>query len=261
MFDVMGMNITNLYQIQCLEHFFFSTEIIKEVKRNGTRLAELLEAGVDQLEPNCLNEALIAAVQNDHHQNVGILVKKGASNISEALKLSINEKKVYASAMLMLVYAAMEGNCNLVLQLFGEIKIDDQPCQECSRPGGTNALVSEMLNNHTSDQDCRDSLDDVCRALQGSNMITAIPIEIAQKNVSAKLSTEKAKRCTHVREELLMKTDVNKDEKSVHWQGLGLLSVELTWLKRIDWVDTLLMGRNQLRLLPSQMGLHLQQVW
>ena len=230
------------------------------MKRNGNKLPELLQAGVDQLEPNCLNEALIAAVENDHHQNVGILIKVGATNISEALKLSVNEKKVYASAMLMLVYAAMEGNCNLVRQLFGEIRIDDQPCQECSRlSGGAYALTARMLDDSATDQDCRDSLDSVRRALQGSDMLTAIPIEIAQRNVSGKLSG-KLSRCAHVREELLMKTDVNKDDKSVCWQGLGLNSVELTWLKRIDWVDTLLMGRNQLRVLPSQMGLHLQQV-
>ena len=231
------------------------------MKRNGNNLPELLEAGVDQLEPNCLNEALIAAVHNDHHQNVGNLVKKGASNISEALKLSVNEKKVYASAMLMLIHSATEGNCNLIRQLFGEIKIEDQPCQECSRmSGGAYALVSRMLDKPATEQDCRDSLESVCRALKGSDTLTATPIEIAQRNVTGKLSPERAKRCAHVREELLMKTSVNKDDKSVQWQGLSLNSVELTWLKRIDWVETLLMGRNQLRVLPSQMGLHLQQV-
>ena len=241
--------------------FSSSTEIIKEVKQNGNKLSELLESGVDQLEPNCLNEALIAAVHNDHHQNVGILVKKGASKILEALQLSVNEKKVYASAMLMLIYSAKEGNCNLIRQLFGEIRIDDQPCQECSRPsGGAYALISRMLDKSAKDEDCRDSLESVCRALKGSDTLTAIPIEIAQRNVTGKIAPERARRCAHVRQELLMKTGVSKDDKSVQWQGLSLNSVELTWLKRIDWVDTLLMGRNQLRVLPSQMGLHLQQV-
>lgn len=236
------------------------TEIIKEVKSNGNHLTELLQVSVDQLEPNCLNEALIAAVENDHHQNVGKLIVKGASNISVALKLSVKKTKFHASAMLMLTYAAMEGNCNLIRQLFGEIRIEDQPCQECSRSsGGTYELV-RMLSDSLTAQNFQDYLLGVCRALESSNMPTAIPIEIARRNISVNKFPQKARRCAHVREELLMKTDVNKDEKSVHWQGLSLRSIELTWLKRIDWVETVLMGRNQLSVLPGQMGLHLQQV-
>lgn len=228
------------------------------MKRNGN-ITELLQAG-GELEPNCLNEALIAAVQNDHQQNVGKLIAKGASNVSEALKLSVTEKKFYAGAMLLLIYAAMEGNCNLVRQLFGEIKIEDQPCQECSKSnGGTHKLISNVFSDSVSVENFHDCLLEVRRALERCNMPTAIPIEIARRNISPK-SPPKAIRCAHVREELLMKTDVNKDDKSVQWQGLDLRSIELSWLKRIDWVETLLMGHNQLSVLPEHIGLHLQQV-
>ena len=240
----------------------FSPEILREVTNNGDNLSDLLQqASNEQLEPNCLNEALIAAVQNDHHQNVGKLIVKGASNISEALKLSVNEKKVHASAMLMLVYAAMEGNCNLIRQLFDEIRIEDQPCKECSNSsGGTYALVSRMLNQATSERDSKDCLQSVRRALKTSHMPTTIPIEIARRNITGHTSVQRARRCAHVREELLMKTDMNKEEKYVHWQGLGLRSIEVTWLKRVDWVKTLLIGRNQLRSLPAHIGVHLKQV-
>ena len=240
----------------------FSPEILREVTNNGDNLSDLLQqASNEQLEPNCLNEALIAAVQNDHHQNVGKLIVKGASNISEALKLSVNEKKVHASAMLMLVYAAMEGNCNLIRQLFDEIRIEDQPCKECSNSsGGTYALVSRMLNQATSERDSKDCLQSVRRALKTSHMPTTIPIEIARRNITGHTSAQRARRCAHVREELLMKTDMNKEEKYVHWQGLGLRSIEVTWLKRVDWVKTLLIGRNQLRSLPAHIGVHLKQV-
>lgn len=232
-------------------------EIINEVKRNGN-ITELLEAG-GELEPNCLNEALVAGVQNDHQQNVGKLIAKGANNISEALKLSVTEKKHYAGAMLLLIHASMEGNCNLVRQLFGEIKIEDQPCQECSKSnGGTHKLISHMFNDSISVENFHDCLLEVRRALERCNMPTAIPIEIARRNISK--YPQKARRCAHVREELLMKTDVNKDDKSVQWQGLDLRSIEISWLKRIDWVETLLMGHNQLSVLPETIGLHLQQV-
>lgn len=235
---------------------------MREVKNNGDNLSELLaQANPEHLEPNCLNEALIAAVENDHHQNVGKLIVKGSTNISEALKLSVREKKVHASAMLMLVYAAMDGNCNLVRQLFDEIRIEDQPCQECSKSsGGTYALLLRMLNQSMTDQDCRECLQSVRRVLKTSDMPTTIPIEIARRNIAGNTSVQRARRCGHVREELLMKTDVSKDEKYVHWQGLGLRTIELNWLKRVDWVKTLLIGRNQLKSLPAQIGAHLKQV-
>lgn len=231
------------------------------MRTNGNNLTELLQAGVGQLEPDCLNKALIAAVENDHHQNVGKLIVKGATNISEALKLAVTERKVYASAMLMLVYAAIDGNCNLVRQLFDEVEIDDQqPCKECSNAsGGTYALFSQMLNYTTMD-DFQDCLHRVRRALKSSNMPTTIPIEIARRNIGPSTTPQKSKRCEHVREELLMKTDVNQEDKSVHWQGLGLRSIQIAWLKRVDWVKSLLIGRNQLKVLPKQMGVHIKQV-
>ena len=236
------------------------TEIIKEVKRNGNDLTGLLQAGVNQLEPNCLNEALIAAVHNDHHHNVGKLIVRGASNIIEALKLSVNEKKACASAMLMLVYAAMEGNCNLIRQLFGEIKIEEQPCEECARKSGrTYEVVSQFLDS-TTIENCDECFLGMRGALKSSDISTAIPIEISRRCVSRNTHTDKAQRCAHVREELLMKTDVNEEEKYVYWHGLSLHSLDLAWLQRIRWVKTLMMGQNQLSTLPDQMGMYLQQV-
>ena len=42
---------------------------------------------------------------------------KGADKIKEALKQSVDEKKPHARAMLLLVVAAMEGNCDLISAL------------------------------------------------------------------------------------------------------------------------------------------------
>ena len=260
------LSYTFLYIEACCEAFLINTlnpptEILKAV-RNNEDVLELLKSGVEKLEPNCLNNALVAAVKNDHHQNVGTLIATGANNILEALKEAVNGKWLQASAMLMLISAATDGNCNMIRQLFEEIAVDELPCQECSRAsGGVHALISKMLN-HATKEEIHDCLRGVCNVLRASNVPTAIPIQIARRSINtANINPQRARRCTHVREELLMKTNVNKDDKSVDWQLLGLRSIELSWLKRINWVKSLLLGRNQLKILPAQMGIHLKQVY
>ena len=198
-----------------------STEIIKEVEKNGENLTELLQINVEQLEPTCLSRALTAAVRNNHHQNVGKLIVKGANPtldkrvITEALTQSENEKKPHARAMLLLVKAAMENNVNLVLLLFSEPPANEQE-----------AYYEER------------------RAVSSGDISTAIPIEIARKHKNAP-----------VREELLLKTDVHRLEKSVYWNGLKLLSLEVSWLHRIHWVEKLIMAQNGLKTLPGELEL------
>ena len=71
------------------------------------------------MEANCLERALIAAVENGNHLNVGKLVVRGAQNIDEALELSARLKKHKARAILLLVKAAQLNDKDLVLKLFG----------------------------------------------------------------------------------------------------------------------------------------------
>ena len=85
-------------------------------KINGDNLSELLRIHSDQLEPNCLIQALTAAVSNDNHYNVGKLIMKGADKVKEALKQSVDEKKPHAKAMLLLVVAAMEVGTHTLCQ-------------------------------------------------------------------------------------------------------------------------------------------------
>ena len=98
---------------------FIAIEIIKEAKNNGDNLTELLRVLVEDLEPYCLEKALIAAVEAGNHFNVGKLVVKGAINIDDALKKSIGLRKHDVRAMLLLVIAAKENDKDLVLKLFG----------------------------------------------------------------------------------------------------------------------------------------------
>ena len=202
-------------------------EIIKEVRTNGEALTEILRFNADHLEPDCLNEALTAAVGNDNHYNVGKLIIKGADKINKALQQSADEKKPHARAMLLLVHAAMNGNCNLVLRLFGEPTSGPETCRE-------------VLD---------DTFPDVQKAVLSGKVSTVVPIEIARRFGHAP-----------VREELLLNTDVNEQEKSVHWHGLQLLVLDINWLRKIHWVQKLRLDRNGFKTLPNEMGTYLKQV-
>jgi ankyrin repeat protein len=204
-----------------------SAEIIKEVETNGDGLTELLRFNTDQLEPHCLNTALTAAVRNDNHYNVGKLIVKGADEIKKALRQSVEEKKPNARAMLLLVHAAMEGNRNLVLRLFGE----------------------PTFGADNSRDYIDDTFPDVQKAVLDGKVSTVVPIEIARRYGHAA-----------VREELLLKTDVNEQEKSVHWHGLRLLVLDINWLRKIHWVQKLRLARNGFKHLPNEMGTYLKQV-
>ena len=72
----------------------------------------------DELEPQCLERALIAAVKVGNHSSVGILIVKGAKNIDEALDISIEMNKPYVRAILLLVKCAQENDINLLYRLF-----------------------------------------------------------------------------------------------------------------------------------------------
>ena len=96
----------------------FNLEIIKEVETNGDNLTDLLRVRGEELEPYCLERALIAAVRNGNHFSVGKLVVKGATNVEDALQLSKEMKKHEARAMLLLVLAALKNDKDLILKLF-----------------------------------------------------------------------------------------------------------------------------------------------
>ena len=206
-------------------HCPLSVEIIKEVENNGDNLTELLRFNADQLEPNCLNRALVAAVKNDNHFNVGKLVVKGANNLEECLQMSKDDRRPHARSMLLLVKAAMEGNRPLVQKLFGEAHTTEvKECQD-------------------------DGFDDVQKAVLGGKVSTVVPIEIARRHGH-----------NIVREELLLKTDVNQEEGSVYWHGLRLLVLDISWLRKIHWVKRLRLARNGFKSLPNEMGTYLKQV-
>ena len=199
--------------------------MIKEVEKDGAGLNDLLRGNPD-LEPDCLTRALIAAVMKGNHLNIGKLVIKGASNIDEALALAKQMKQDAARAMLLLVKAAMTNDRNLVLKLFGEVG-GGPPGVDCSDEG----------------------FAEVQKVVMSGKVSTVVPIEVAYRNNHPSM-----------REELLLRTDVNQKEGTVYWHGLRLISLDLVWLRKIQWVKRLRLARNGFKSLPNEMGLYLRQV-
>ena len=208
----------------CIKSF---TEIIREVENNGNKVTELLKNGADSLEPGCLDRALKAAVKNDNQLNVGKLVIKGAKELQLCLKYAKDERKPHARAMLLLIIAAQRGDKAIIQKLFGE-----------PAPG---------LQNKQDYED--DAFDDVQKVMLSGNISTVVPIEIARRNGQSL-----------VREELLLKTDVNQEEGYVYWHSLCLLQLENAWLRKIAWVKKLRLARNGFKCLPPEMGIYLKQV-
>ncbi len=222
-------NYTSVHSIISCNNYddFLKTEIIKEVETDGEKLTELLRNNTDQLEPNCLNRALMAATRNDNHFNIGKLVVKGAKNLDACLEYAQTEKKPHARAMLLLIKAASSGNKSIVQKLFGE-------------------AVDKPDNLKNFPDNC---FPEVQKAVLSGKVSTVVPIEIARRNGHI-----------HVQEELLLKTNVNQNEGYVYWHDLRLLQLEVPWLRRINWVKRLRLARNGFNTLPNDMGNYLKQV-
>ena len=209
-------------------HNFVYAGIIREVETNGDKLTELLNKATNRKIDVCyLNRALKAAVNNDNDVNVGKLVLQGSTNISECLKYAKDARKPRARAMLLLIKAAQIGDIAIVQKVFGEYA-----------PG--------LQNPREYEDDGFRQVQEV--AISGS-VSTVVPIEIAGR-----------KQHRNVREELLFRTDVNKEEGYVYWHGLRLLQLDISWLRRITWVKKLRLARNGLQSLSPEIRMYLKQV-
>ena len=206
---------------------FYITDVIKKVRANGLNIDELLKTPLNQLENNCMNHALIAAVETGNHSSVGKLILCGASNIDEALEESHRLKKHVVTATLLIVKAAMENDRILVLKLYGE---------------NIQGLDTKIPLTE------EDDLVEFQRVVCNHTIKTVELIEISQ-------------RCSApaVREELLLRTDVDKETGTVLWWDLQLTQLEVVWLQKIHWVKKLRLARNEFTSLPSEMGSYLKQ--
>lgn len=210
-------------------HLSFSSEIIREVKKNGDRLTQLLKCGTDKLEPDCLNRALIAATRTENNSHIGKLIMTGATNIKECLEVAIAEKKTRSRAMLLLIRASFDGNKDMVKKLFSDPTVNESKLD---------------LGEFDDDQ-----FPDVQHAVKSGDVSTTVAIDIARRYSNRA-----------VREELLARTGINQEESIVSWHGLRLRSLEISWIRRISWVKQLRLARNDFKSLPCEIEAYLKQV-
>ena len=202
-----------------------------ESKEHGGRFqAWLLDKDNDHLfEPNSLERALLIATRKDSGYFIGLLVEKGAKNLDSCLEVAVAEKKPKARALFLLIMAARTGKAGIIKKLYREID-------------------SEM-NDELFECESDEEFSDVQEAMLSGEISTAVPIKIAHRSGQM-----------HVKELLLMKTNVNKEGCCVRWHGLQLLQLEVAWLKKISWVRILILSNNGFRSLPNEMETYLKKV-
>ena len=182
---------------------------------------------LNQLEDDCLNSALLAAVENGSANNAAKLILRGATNVDEALAKSRMLRQYVVTAMLLIVKAAIENDSILILKLYGE-----------------NVKGQESKISLTKDDD----LVQIQAAICNNVIRTIVPIEISRRNDAS-----------DVREELLLRTDVDRQSGAVLWFGLRLTQLEISWLRKIYWVKKLRLAKNDFTSLPMDMGNYLKQ--
>ena len=94
-----------------------------------------------------------------------------------------------------------------------------------------------------------DDFPEVQKVVMSGCVSTVVPIEIARRHQNL-----------IVREELLLRTDINQEEGLVYWHGLRLLALDLSWIRKIHWVKRLRLARNGFRSIPNEIGGYLKQV-
>ena len=170
---------------------------------------------------------MLAAVESGNPANVGKLILRGATIVDVALAKSRNLQKHAVTAALLIIKAAMEDDRILVLKLYGE----NVQGQQTKIP-----LTAE------------DNLKELQEAMSSNNFKTVIPIELSRRH-----------NASGVREELLLRKDVDNSNKTVLWFGLRLMQLEVSWLRKIYWVKRLKLARNEFTSLPPEMGVYLKE--
>ena len=185
---------------------------------------ELLTTAKGSVDPQFSKEAIRAAIEMDSDVNIGYVALNVPVDIPECIKFAEREGKPHARTLLMLIKAAQAGDMDVLSQL--RLKTVDK----------------ESFGNDNKFPLIHSSLLLV-------NITPTVPIEIARKNGHF-----------HVRDEIVMKTNVYAEEKDVHWSGMQLKELDVSWIKRISWVERLKLDRNGLTVLPNEIGQYMQQV-
>ena len=202
--------------------------IIRAIQINSPKLDHFLKIPSSFLEPECLQQALLEAVRKNDPVCVGKLIIKGylMLDLKEAVCHAERAQSHAVHALLLMVATALDNDHQLALALLGqEVPASYQ-----------NPVVAKPAFAHLQDAVCRNA------------SITAVPIEIARRSNSA-----------DVQRELLLNTGVSHETGNVTWHNLRLTELDVSWLKGIQWVQTLVLSNNNLLSFPANAGRYLKQ--
>ena len=205
-------------------HVILCIAIIREICTNGERVMELLTTAKGSLDPHFFKEALRVAIEMDSDVNIGYLALSGPVDIPECITFAENKGKPRARALLLLIMAAQTGDMDMLSK-----------------------LRLKTVDKESFGDDSKFPL--IHSSLLLVNITPTVPIEIARKNGHF-----------HVRDEIVMKTNLYSEEKLVHWSGMQLKELDVSWISRISWVERLKLDRNGLTVLSKEIGQYLQQV-
>lgn len=181
---------------------------------------ERIELGV-----NFLNQALVAATLNDNHECIGKLIKMGAKNISECLQMASEKGIIKATAILLLMKAAVTGDRAIVCGI-----VNTSLCSP------EIAMVYQLTSKVYSESQVKE-------VMLNGRLSTLAPLEVAQQNGQHS-----------VQRELLMLTQVNKHEGCVNWSKLNLMTLDVQLLRRMcGWLKTFNLSSNNLKCVPEEL--------
>ena len=175
-----------------------------------------------------LNQALVAATLNDNHECIGKLIKMGARNIDECIQLAKEKNLVNATAMLLLMRAALTGDetfLNLNHLLFPACAL----YQELPRSG---SLEHSLLRKVVLTVQC------------GGRLSTFDAVEVAQQNGQHSMCRK-----------LMMLTGTFQHQGCISWSKLNLVSIDVQLLEMCKWVTDLDLSANKLHVIPSEIGI------
>ena len=204
----------------------FDSTIVQTISIMATdNLRQVLEGYEQeriQLGVTFLNQAMVAATLNDNHECIGKLIKMGAKNIDECIQLAKEKGVINATAMLILLKAALTGDKTL-LYIFQT---------------GYASLTPEFAGlNLTRQVNLK-----IAQAVRSHTISTIHVLEVAQQSGQHS-----------VVQELLLLTRTNELIGSINWSNLHLVSMDRCLVHRMcNWVTALNLSSNKLKSIPAE---------
>ena len=192
------------------------------VETDSEELDEHLATPLNALEDDCLQKALMITVDKDHIDNASKILVKGVETVNVAVMLdrAIEKEARNIHTLLLMVRAAQEDDVGFILTLLGE-----------DVPGYSHPFMEDPLFAYSKGLVAEGRID------RGVLIITA-----------------NRSRSKLVMAELLMRTNVCEETKTVDWSGLRLDEMDPDWLKLVPWVKELLLNNNEFVTLPENVA-------